>query len=334
MGRMRIAAITVSVIVGAAGLVFAQQNPAGAARQQEPARHEWTDVLVHRIAPDQSSIAVIPRSQPTAAPVWFAVAKPDVRSQLKTVQPGDAVLLELLRGADSVAVDAITPLTVAMTLLARLATMGGATLAVLIFASLVSRGSVRWLVVGEDNRYSNSKFQMAVWFWTLISGYLAVVTLRFAAGGGAFIGGVDIPNNLLALSGVSALTFAGAKQIVASRIAQSGGRATLVKPVSRTGPQFPSDLVTDDSGHRPDFGDFQMLVITVLAVTIYASRIVGWLAVVPLTARISLPDVDTTLLGIFGVGQAAYLAKKFTGDSPTTAGPGPVLNTTPPRPSL
>src|SRR4029077_2496320 len=46
--------------------------------------------------------------------------------------------------------------------------LGGAALAVLLIAVLLLRSRARWLVIGEDNRYSNSKCQMALWFWTVL----------------------------------------------------------------------------------------------------------------------------------------------------------------------
>ncbi len=73
------------------------------------------------------------------------------------------------------------------------------------------------LILGVDGRYSNSKFQMCLWFGVLMIAYLAAVILRAFGSGGGMIGGIDIPQNLLMLSGLSALTFAGAKAITTSK---------------------------------------------------------------------------------------------------------------------
>jgi hypothetical protein len=198
-------------------------------------------------------------------------------------------------------------------------------------AMLLLGRNLNWLVIGEDNRYSNSKFQMALWFWALLSAYLSAVTIRVYQGGLVYAGGVDIPMALLGLSGMSALSFAGAKQIVVSRIDQHAGNAAAVKPPSLIGARFPTDLVTDDSGHRPDFGDFQMLIVTLLAVGVWLASFFHWMAVIPHADRVMLPNVDTTILGTFGISHSAYLAKKFAGDS-SPAVPGPVLSGNPPRP--
>ena len=212
--------------------------------------------------------------------------------------------------------------------------LAGSVLMLLLFTQIVLRRRARWLVMGEDNRYSNSKFQMATWFATVFSAYVAAIVMRWSQGGPALVGGVDIPQNLLLVSGMSALSFAGAKQIVVSRINRAGGNVTRAKAPSRSGPRFPSDLITDDSGTRPDLGDFQMLVVTLLAVVVYVIQVCTWLGAVPLTPQTTLPDVDQTILGTFGIGQAAYLAKKYVGDSGnTTQAPGPILNAPPPHPN-
>jgi hypothetical protein len=75
-----------------------------------------------------------------------------------------------------------------------------------------------------------------------------------------------------------------------------------------------------------------MLVLTTLTAVLYSVRVFYWLGQLPLGPA-DLPPVDTALLGALGVGQGAYLAKKFAGDSGATAAAGPIL-TVPPPPSL
>jgi uncharacterized membrane-anchored protein len=135
--------------------------------------------------------------------------------------------------------------------------------------------------------------------------------------------------SLLALSGMSTLTFAGAKQITVSRLVRSADDGAKAPPLS--GPRFPRDLVNDDSGHRPDIGDTQMVVVTLIAVAMYIVRASDWLGTLPSAAAASMPDIDSTLLGAVGLGQSAYLAKKFAGDGAPSAG-GPVLSAPMTRP--
>ena len=165
------------------------------------------------------------------------------------------------------------------------------------------------LIVGEDNRYSNSKFQMAIWFFVLITSYIAMLWLRLRSAGWDFLGGVDIPKNILLLSGLSALTFGGAKGITASRAAAAPALKTRA-----VAPSFFSDLTHDDAGNF-DFGDFQMLVVTLIAVATYIALIFDFLGSVEYSKVISLPDVDTTILATFGIGQGAYLTKKAVSEA-------------------
>ncbi len=146
-------------------------------------------------------------------------------------------------------------------------------LVVVIFTFVVFWGRARLLVVGQDGRHSNSKYQVVLWFGVLLITYIATLYLRWAAGGGRLIGGIAIPYNLLLLSGLSALSFAEAKAITASKV--SAAAAARAKPQATTS-QFPADLLCDDSG-RPDLGDFQMLVVTLLALVVYAALVFAFL---------------------------------------------------------
>jgi hypothetical protein len=203
----------------------------------------------------------------------------------------------------------------------------GSAFVCLLLYSIFSGFNPRQLVIGEDGRYSNSKFQMAVWFFVLITSYVAALWLRLRSGGWGFLGGVDIPKNLLLLSGLSALTFGGAKAITASkapaaaaavaaaRAAAAPAAMVAALPQKSVAPQpnFFSDLTKNDQGQF-DFGDFQMLVVTLIAVATYVALIFNFLGTVEYSKAISLPDVDTTILATFGLGQGAYLAKKAVGE--------------------
>jgi hypothetical protein len=119
----------------------------------------------------------------------------------------------------------------------------------------------------------------------------------------------------LALSGISGLTFAGAKGITANKAANPppvalnavvpNGKRNNIKAATTS----LADLLKDDNGNY-DFGDFQMLIMTLIAVTSYTIIAYHFLGVLEARASVSLPDVDGTVLAMFGVGQGAYLAKK------------------------
>jgi hypothetical protein len=219
---------------------------------------------------------------------------------------------------------------------------------------LFSQGRPTQLIISEDNRYSNSRFQMALWFFVLITTYVAALLLRVCQLGWDFTGGVNIPSNLLLLSGMSALTFAGAKGITESKLAAkqaAGEPAPEVKPRAPK-PNFLLDLTHTDYGppvpaqpevpaqaavgNQPaapghpavpaqdpgprqfDFGDFQMLIVTLIAVATYVVLVTNFFGRVEYSKIVSLPDVDTTLLAAFGLGQGAYLTKKAVGNVGTS----------------
>ena len=190
----------------------------------------------------------------------------------------------------------------------------------LVFCLLLTTLLTWWhplkLILGEDQRYSNSKFQMAVWFCVVIATYLGVISLRVRELGWDFLGGVNIPSNLLLLSGMSALTYAGAKGITTAKIDTATAQGHP-DPKPSGEPHFFRDLLQNDAGSF-DLGDFQMLVVTLLAVGMYAAGVFHSLEVIQASQTTLLPNVDTTILASFGLGQGAYLTKKAVGNAGTS----------------
>ncbi len=251
---------------------------------------------------------------------------PGLVSDIKSLNKGDQVLLqyseeEPVRRLQSVAVK-----THKLEITQRLFVLLGTALLLAIIAKLLLKKKegawfekgLRSLMLGVDMRYSNSQFQIVVWFAVVMVSYVAVMFCRVWKGGAAFFGGVEIPQNLLLLSGLSALTFAAAKGI-----AKEKAEALLHEPKVKDAPKPPNpsllyDLFHDDNG-RIDTGDFQMVIVTFAAVFVYIGQIFNYLGAIELYSTVSLPDVDTTILASFGLGQGAYLAKKYVGEPPKSA---------------
>ncbi len=185
---------------------------------------------------------------------------------------------------------------------------------VVLFLALVSKHVRDLFFAGQDGRMSNSKTQMSLWFTLWISAYVTAFVLRWTSAGG-FLGAIGTPANLLALSGLSGLTAAGAMGITANKIANKPPKNPDGTPKGKwTNEEQPTrieDLIQDDN-QKFDLGDFQMLVMTLIAVVSYAIILYNFLGALPARATISLPDVDGTVLAMFGVGQGAYLTKKAT----------------------
>ena len=197
-------------------------------------------------------------------------------------------------------------------------------LVVLLLASWAAGWNIGRYFTGKDKRLSNSQTQLVLWSATVVIVYLTTVLLRayYGAASATMIGGVEIPQNLLLLSGLSGISFAGARSITtskdASAKAQNATNAAAIaagtavaepeKQADGDGPAF-TDLFQDDHDIL-DLGDTQMIFITVIAVVLYWAKSLAFLSNIEIAPHALLPDVDTYLLTSFGIGQGAYLAKK------------------------
>jgi hypothetical protein len=316
---------TLLSLVALPGIAQSTQPP------EEPAR--W-NVRVQAVGTDQGSLDVeggkTGLDHDNAKPSdsvrdHLVVADATLRDGVKKLQKGDFLTLtyalvdkkkELRRF--SVDQAALNPATVPEAL-----ALSG--LVCLLFYYLLSGLHPMRLIVGEDNRYSNSKFQMALWFAVLITTYIAAILLRVSGIGGDFFGGVNIPTHLLTLSGLSAFTYGAAKGITTSKVNDANTKNNFdPKNAVNVKPNLLQDLTHDDGvaagGNTPargpmlDLGDFQMVVVTLVAVAVYFGIIYTFLGSMPKTMRVTLPDVDTTILATFGLGQGAYLTKKAVGN--------------------
>lgn len=182
----------------------------------------------------------------------------------------------------------------------------------LLLAALVTGWKPQNFLIGTDNRYSNSKCQIALWFGAVGTVYLGALGLQFWLLGADFIGGVGLPTNLVVLTGLSAFTFGGAKAITVKKVADAAAAAQPGAPPAKQAAakaNFPEDLVQNDTGQF-DIGDFQMILVVLAAVIIFALSVFHFLSTLQLASPVTLPDADTTLLSGFGLGQGAYLLKK------------------------
>lgn len=256
------------------------------------------------------------RSELTLAPVGnsgssASLLKADgsgIKSQLSTVSAGDRVTVvmdDASRRLSSLTVDARQT-----SWAFRFAVLLASFVFIAVLAMVATRSRPTSFLIGVDGRYSNSQSQLALWFWTVISAYLATVVMRVWVGGGSLLGGVDIPNHLLVLSGLSALSFAGAKAITTQKVANAVAVTGVNPKVPAAKPNLVNDLFHNDLG-QADLGDFQMILVTLVAIIIFVLSVMNFLAFVELKTPVSLPDVDTTLLSAFGLGQGAYLVKKM-----------------------
>ncbi|HEY4170640.1 MAG TPA: hypothetical protein VGM96_27850 [Reyranella sp.] len=237
----------------------------------------------------------------------------------------------------------------------RVGVVGAAAALVIFLASLAAgapanpakgQSKRKWIgtptrfLLGSDGRYSNSQCQLALWFGVAMTMYLAMIVLRVAKLDWTYLDGVALTANVMALTGLSALTFGAAKVVTvrkaenaiaasaqgAAAAAATAGMsaqdvvtaatiaATSAAKIGGGKPSTPepdilTDLFQNDHG-EVDIGDFQMIFVALTAVMIFGLACFNALAVLPYQMHVSLPDVDSSLLAGFGIGQGAYLVKK------------------------
>jgi hypothetical protein len=81
------------------------------------------------------------------------------------------------------------------------------------------------------------------------------------------------------------------------------------KPPQADGPSLRKDLFQNNLG-QVDLGDFQMILIALAAAVVWGVSCYLAMESLPYQIHVSLPDVDSSLLAGFGIGQGAYLVKK------------------------
>ena len=317
-----------------AGLLALTALTTAAAAQTAPASTAPTAVTTPKVVAFTGQIAQVgPRgTSVTIKDVAKPLSVPDPKAQalLAQAHPGDTVhgqTDDALAPTTMSKVDSVTRPVDAMT---RMITLLGSLVVLFLLAAIVTRFRPQCFVIGVDGKYSNSQVQLTLWFGVVAVVYASAVVLRIFEFGWDYVGGVGITQNLILLTGLSAFTFGGAKVIASQKAASAATAAAAVPPVAPVAgaaavPAAPAaapaapvsaapaslvkDLVSNAAG-APDLGDFQMIVITLAAVVIFAVNCFVYLGRLPLEGVTTLPDVDTTLLSAFGLGQGAYLIKK------------------------
>ena len=239
----------------------------------------------------------------------LTVDDPGFKLKLGQAQARDLVKIDVDDTGDPHHMKTLAEISRPVTALSRIMSLALAFFVLLMAAALATNWRPLDFIIGADNRYSNSKCQLVLWFGAFATVYLSTLALRIVVLGWDFIGGVGITQNLLVLTGLSAFTYGGAKVITTQKV-NAAARAGLPPVKQRAAaPNLLSDLVQDDRNNA-DIGDFQMIFVTVLAVIIFGLSSFHFLSALALERQISLPDVDTALLSGFGIGQGAYLVKK------------------------
>jgi hypothetical protein len=208
----------------------------------------------------------------------------------------------------------------------------------LTYAILTGSRNPGALYEGADLRASTSKFQWFLWTAVALFSYAVVYAKRIWYGHFDYVS--YIPPNLLYATGFSLTTMVAAKGITSGYVASGqlskgptlaagttgpvGGSASpTLNPSGQSHAPRPSTatgaaaLFVDDDG-IPDLSKIQLIAWTFIAIASYLTQVAYR---VNTLATPDLPDIDTALLVLMGLGQGAYLGKKLvTTDVPRLTG--------------
>lgn len=158
------------------------------------------------------------------------------------------------------------------------------------------------LAEGYDGRTSTSKAQFLLWTAIVVPCYAALFTANWRTG--HVDASLKMPDNLLAVLGISVATAVGAKALYAVGDAPKQKKAA-------PGAHGKGGLVTDDTGF-PDLAKVQLVAWTLLAAGIFCIRVIHELRVtLGGTGHVAaMPDLDAALLTLMGISHAGYVGKK------------------------
>jgi len=147
-----------------------------------------------------------------------------------------------------------------------------------------------WLQKMKERKhkpYSLARFQMAFWFFLVITSFLFIWLVTGASD--------TITGSTLALIGIGAGTALGAATVDASK---SQNNAEVGAKISNG---FLNDILTDDA-NGVSFHRFQMFVWTL---------VLGILFIYSVWNRLSMPEFTATLLALMGISSGTYLGFKI-----------------------
>lgn len=233
----------------------------------------------------------------------------------------------------------------------RQAVLAGALIAIGLFTCALGisvRGDFFGIFAAGRNRYSLSRFQMALWSWLILAALAAATICRAWGLGGAPAGAalvIHIDTNLLAIMGISYFTGAAAPGLLALKSNSNGAPATalaarsdgqllgvtgqIVYRPAAFAPRF-ADLVLGDEASNAgsiDLSKLQQLLITIILVGAYATLLFQMFGGPDFVVR-SGSDHGTTLLPPLSGGivqllllsHAGYLGYNAVSKPPAAAG--------------
>jgi len=207
----------------------------------------------------------------------------------------------------------------------------GALVAVLIFLVVVGAvvtGRATGVLIDSRNKVSLSQFQLVLWTWILLSGFITIALARVFSGTDDPLGivwderlwgllGVSIGS---ATASVAVKNVKKGKEPAAATFAAMGNREGLL--VTNPAPRAAS-LWDMFRGEEPanynllDIGKIQMFLFTIVAALAYGvalSRLIANTGPEDVTA---MPTLSEGLVFILGISHAGYLGSKWADKQPS-----------------
>ncbi len=100
------------------------------------------------------------------------------RGFVKDLQKGDKVTVQYLEEREKNTLTNVLPKTAEIGWIARAVALFVALCVYVIVLALFTSGDLLNTIIGYDNRYSNSQFQLAIWFGVLVAAYVSTIALR------------------------------------------------------------------------------------------------------------------------------------------------------------
>jgi hypothetical protein len=160
---------------------------------------------------------------------------------------------------------------------------------------LRSRQGLGALIVGQDNRLSTSKVQVALWTTTIVWAILVLV-YRFTGSGSNLNDAFAIQGEYLILLGFPATAGIVAKVLTTTRVANGD----LDKPLAES--PSTADIVSNDDGVA-DLGDCQYFLFNLVALALFYRLFIAEI-------DNGLPALPETIVALTGASAAVYVAKK------------------------
>jgi len=193
---------------------------------------------------------------------------------------------------------------------------------IILWASswIFQKGNKRYsfldLARGSDGWPSLSRFQFLCWTLVVIFCFTTVALIK-CLGGVLDIPG-KIPENLLLLMGISVAVTPISAYVSTKKYGE----------LSKPGDEITSDYIKNEKrkkkwesmlleNKRPSLPRFQMFSWTILSILLYLAIFFSTLKELDITKLqdLSLPDIDSTLVGLMGLSQVAYVGGKSVSPS-------------------